>query len=326
MKIIVDAFGGDNAPLAVLQGAEKAVNELNVQIILTGNKEIIEKTAKENNISLNNIEIEHTVEIMDMHDQPTEIIKSKKNTSLGLGLQLLAEDKGDAFVSAGSTGAIVAGGSLIVKRLKGVKRAAIGTVLPTKNGQVLLMDCGANSECRPEMLAQFGVMASAYLEGVMGVKNPKIALLNIGTEETKGGELQLESYKLLKESSINFIGNVESRDLPNPPCDAIITDGFTGNISLKLFEGVASNLMSMLKKALTSNLKTKIASMFILPQLKGLKSKFNYEEIGGAVLLGVKKPVIKAHGSSNSEAIKNAIKQAKITVENNVIGNISKGL
>lgn len=326
MKIIVDAFGGDNAPLAVIKGAADAVSEYSVDIILTGNKDIIAKTAEENGISLNGIEIAHTTEVMDMHDQPTEIIRSKKNTSLGLGLTMLSEDKGDAFVSAGSTGAIVAGGTFIVKRLKGVKRAAIGTVLPTRNKNVLLMDCGANADCRPEMIAQFGVMASSYMEKVMGIKNPEIALLNIGTEDTKGGELQLQSYKLLKESPINFVGNIESRDLPAAKCDAVVTDGFTGNIALKLYEGVAMNMMSMLKDIFKSSMKTKLAAAMVMSGLRGMKEKMDSSKVGGAVLLGVKKPVIKAHGNSNSEAIKNAIGQAVLTVKNDVIGSISKGL
>ena len=326
MKIIVDAFGGDNAPLAVIKGAADAVSEYSVDIILTGNKDIISKTAEENGISLNGIEIAHTTEVMDMHDQPTEIIRSKKNTSLGLGLTMLSEDKGDAFVSAGSTGAIVAGGTFIVKRLKGVTRAAIGTVLPTRSKNVLLMDCGANADCRPEMIAQFGVMASSYMEKVMGIKNPEIALLNIGTEDTKGGELQLQSYKLLKESPINFVGNIESRDLPAAKCDAVVTDGFTGNIALKLYEGVAMNMMSMLKDIFKSSMKTKLAAAMVISGLRGMKEKMDSSKVGGAVLLGVKKPVIKAHGNSNSEAIKNAIGQAVLTVKNDVIGSISKGL
>lgn len=326
MKIVVDAFGGDNAPLEIIKGTVMAVKEYGVEIVLTGNENIIKKCAKDNELSLDNIEIVHTEEVMSMHDQPTDIIRSKKNTSLGLGLSLLAEDKGDAFVSAGSTGAIVAGGSLIVKRIKGVKRAAIGTVIPTKTGNVLLMDCGANVDCRPEMLAQFGLMASVYLNKVLNIENPKIGLLNNGTEDTKGGELQKESYALLKQMPINFIGNVEAREIPNPPCDAIIADGFTGNVAIKLFEGVASTLFGMIKEVLYKNIITKLAALLILPGLKTLKAKFNYKEVGGAMLLGVRKPVIKAHGSSDALAIKNAIRQAKTAVENKIIESISSGL
>ncbi len=326
MKIIVDAFGGDNAPLSVLKGADLAVKEYGIDIVLTGNEIKIKEIAQINNISLDRMEIVHTTEIMDMHDQPTELVRSKKNTSLGLGMQLLAEDKGDAFVSAGSTGAIVVGGSLIVKRLKGIKRAAIGTMLPTKTGHVLLMDCGANADCRPEMLLQFGIMADNYLKKVMGIEKPKIALLNIGTEDTKGGELQLEAYKLLKDSSINFVGNIESRELPKAKCDAVITDGFTGNITLKLYEGVASTVMSMLKDVLQKNAISKLAAALIMGGLRRIKSKFDSSKVGGAILLGVKKPVIKAHGNSNAEAIKNAIHQAVLTVEKDVIGSISKEL
>lgn len=323
MIIALDAFGGDNAPLEILKGAEAAVKEYGVSIALTGDEATIKKCAKEHNIDLSGMEIVQSDGIFDMHDQPTDIIRSKKNTSLGVALQLVAEGKADAFVSAGSTGAVVAGATFIIKRIKGVKRPAIGTVVPGRTRRFMIMDCGANAECRPEMLEQFGVMASLYLENVEDVKNPEIALLNIGTEDTKGGPLQLEAYKLLKEAPINFIGNVESREIPAGVCDAVITDGFTGNIALKLYEGVASNMMKMIKNVFKSNFKTLIAAALAKKSLYGLKQMFDYGEIGGAPLLGVKKPVIKAHGSSNAKAIKNAIKQAKKCVENSVCEKIA---
>ncbi len=326
MKIAVDAFGGDNAPLEIIKGAVDAKNEYGIDILLTGNENIIKSVAVDNNIDISGIEIAHTEEVFDMHDQPTDIVRSKKNTSLGLALQLVADDKADAFVSAGSTGAVVAGATFIIKRIKGIKRPALGTVLPSRTKKFILMDCGANAECRPEMLQQFGIMASLYMQNIEGVENPEVGLLNIGTEDTKGTPLQLEAYKLLKESPINFIGNVESREMPAGVCDCVIADGFTGNIALKLYEGVAMNLMKMLKGVFTTNFKTKLSYLLAKKQMAGLKKFGDYSEVGGAPLLGVKKPIIKAHGGSNAKAIKNAIRQAKLCIENDVINKISSDL
>lgn len=327
MKIAVDAFGGDNAPFSVIRGAHDAAREYGVNIILTGDKDIIEKCAADNKIDLAGIEIRHTDSVFDMHDKPTDILKSKRGTSLGLAMDLVANGEADAFVSAGSTGAIMAGATFIVKRIKGIERPAIGTVIPTMTDRkLLLMDAGANAECRPEMLRQFGIMASLYLENVEGIKDPEIGLLNIGTEDTKGGPLQIEAYKLLKESPVNFVGNIEARELPAGVCDAVISDGFTGNVVLKLYEGVASNMMKLIKRTLMSTFRSKIAALLAKKSLYSLKDKMNYDDIGGAPLLGVKKPVIKAHGSSNADAIKNAIKQAKRCAENDVAGKISADL
>ena len=327
MKIAVDAFGGDNAPLSVIRGAHDAAREYGVNIILTGDKDIIEKCAADNKIDLAGIEIRHTDSVFDMHDKPTDILKSKRGTSLGLAMDLVANGEADAFVSAGSTGAIMAGATFIVKRIKGIERPAIGTVIPTMTDRhLLLMDAGANAECRPEMLRQFGIMASLYLENVEGINNPEIGLLNIGTEDTKGGPLQIEAYKLLEESPVNFVGNIEARELPAGVCDAVISDGFTGNVVLKLYEGVASNMMKLIKRTLMSTFRSKIAALLAKKSLYSLKDKMNYDDIGGAPLLGVKKPVIKAHGSSNADAIKNAIRQAKICAENDVAGKISADL
>ncbi len=326
MKIVVDAFGGDNAPMAVLQGAADAQKEFGVEIVLTGNEDIIKKVALENSIDISKMEIVHTEEIFDMHDQPTDIVRAKKNTSLGLALQLVAEDKADAFVSAGSTGAVVAGATFIVKRIKGVKRPALGTMVPARTRKFMLMDCGANAECRPEMLQQFGVMSSIYLRNVEGIENPEIGLMNIGTEDTKGTPLQIEAYKLLSNSPINFVGNVEARDLPAGVCDGVVADGYTGNIALKLYEGVAMNLMKLVKGAFLTNIKTKLAYLLAKKPLMGLKKFADYSDVGGAPLLGVKKPVIKAHGSSDAKSIRSAIRQAMLCVENDVIGKISEDL
>lgn len=323
MKIIVDAFGGDNAPLSVLEGSALAVKEYGVEILLTGDEKKIKDCANANNISLEGIKILHADDIMDMHDDPTEIVKSKKNTSMAVGLKALADGEGDAFVSAGSTGALVVGGSLIVKRIKGIKRVALASFIPGKNNNYLMLDIGANADCRPEMLYQFGIMGSVYMEKVDGRKNPTVGLLNIGTEDTKGSELYRESYALLKDAPVNFVGNVESREIPKGDVDVVVADGFTGNIALKLIEGVSLTMFSMIKNVLYRNIKNKIGALLIKKGLYEIKAKSDYTEIGGAPLLGTRKPVFKAHGSSNGKAIKNAIGKAAAFAQNGVIEKIS---
>lgn len=320
MKVIVDAFGGDNAPLEVLKGSARAVSELGVNIVLAGSKEKIEKCAADNGISLSGIEIEHTDDVFDIHEEPKEIIKSGKNSSMAVGLQLLADGKGDAFLSAGSTGALVMGSTFIVKRIKGIKRVAPSPVMPADKGSFILVDAGANTECRPEMLVQFAVMGSAYMEKVMGVKNPKVALLNIGSEETKGRELEIEAYKLLEKSGLNFVGNIEARDMPKGEIQVVVTDGFTGNIALKLYEGMGSFFGKKMKWIFSGA--GKLGALFSLGKIKELTRQMDYKEVGGSALLGVKKPVIKAHGSSDATAFFNAIRQAKKIVEGNVTGEI----
>ena len=327
MRIVVDAFGGDNAPLEIVKGASQASIQFQTEITLTGNKETIEKIINDNNLKFfGELVIVDTDDVISMHDDPTTILKSHSNSSMALAFKELCESRADAFVSAGSTGAIVVGGTLIVKRIKGIKRPALGGLIPSPEGHYMLMDMGANAECRPEMLAQFGIMASVYLEKVEGIENPKIGLLNIGVEDTKGDELRVEAYKLLKEAPINFIGNVESREMPKGVCDAVIADGYTGNIALKLIEGTSITLFKMIKGALYKNLINKIAALILKKDLYALKSMMDSSEVGGAPLLGVSKPVIKAHGSSDAKAIKNAIRQAIIFTEKNVISTISENL
>lgn len=319
-RIIVDAFGGDNAPLEVIKGCEMAVKELGSEIILTGSADKIKKCAEENNISLEGMKIVHTDDVFDIHDEPKEIIKSGKNTSMAIGMQLLADNKGDAFVSAGSTGALVMGATFIVKRIKGIKRVAPAPILPADKGSFILLDAGANTECRPEMLVQFAVMGSAYMERVMGMKKPKVALLNIGAEETKGRELETETYRLLQESGLNFAGNIEARDIPKGECQVVVTDGFTGNIVLKLYEGMGS-FFSKKMKWLYSGIGT-VGALFSLNKIKTFKKQMDYRETGGSALMGVKKPVIKAHGSSDAKAFFNAVRQAQKCVDGNVIESI----
>ncbi len=325
MRVIIDAFGGDNAPLEILRGSEAAVREYGADILLTGSEEKIKECAEANSISLEGMEILDAPDVMSMHDDPKEIIKSKSSTSMAVGLKALTDGKGDVFVSAGSTGALVFGSTFIVKRIKGIKRAALGSFIPTLGGDhFFLMDEGANADCRPEMLLQFGIMAEAYVKSVKGKEKPTVGLLNIGTEDTKGGQLQLEAYKLLENSTLNFIGNVESRELLNGVCDIVIADGFSGNICLKTIEGTASSLMKMIKGVFKKSLKNKIAAGIVLKDMGEVKKALDYTEIGGAPIIGVQKPVFKAHGSSDAKAIKNAIKIAMTCAESNMIGDISE--
>ena len=326
MRIAIDAFGGDNAPLCNIKGAADAVKELGITAILVGKEQEIKDVAAQNGISLEGIEIVDAPDVFSMHDAPTDILKKGKDSSLAVGMKYASEGGADAFVSAGSTGAVVVGGTFICKRIKGVKRPALGSIVPTKDGKTFITDIGANAECRPEMLCQFAAMASAYLNKVEGIENPSVGLLNIGTEDTKGGELQIEAYKLLKNSGLNFVGNVEGRDVPEGAVDAVITDGFTGNIALKMYEGVSLTLFRIIKNLFKTNFITLISGALVKPYMGGLKKKFDYAETGGAPLLGVKVPIIKAHGSSNEKAIKNAIRQAKCAVENNLVGAIAEGL
>lgn len=319
-KIIVDAFGGDNAPLEVIKGCEMAVKELGTEIILTGSEPEIKKCAEQNGISLKGMRIVHTEEVFDIHEEPKEIIKSGKNTSMALGMRLLADGKGDAFVSAGSTGALVMGATFIVKRIKGIKRVAPAPILPADKGSFILLDAGANTECRPEMLVQFAIMGSAYMEKVMGIKKPKVGLLNIGAEDTKGRELELETYKLLQKSGLNFTGNIEARELPEGNCQVVVTDGFTGNIVLKLYEGMGSFFAKKVKW-LYSGIGA-VGALFSLKKISIFKAQMDYRETGGSALMGVKKPVIKAHGSSDSKAFFNAVRQAQKCVDKKVTESI----
>ena len=327
MRVVIDAYGGDNAPLEIVKGAALASNELGVDVTLTGNKTKIEKIINDNALSFKgDLKIIHTEDVISMHDEPTTLLKAHSESSMALAFKELAEGNADAFVSAGSTGAVVVGGTLIIKRIKGIKRPALAGLIPSPQGHYMLMDMGANAECRPEMLQQFGIMASVYLEKVEGINEPKIGLLNIGVEDTKGTELQREAYELLSNSPINFVGNIESREMPKGVCDAVITDGFTGNIALKLIEGTATTFFKMVKGVLYKNIINKLAALVLKKDLYSLKSMMDSSEVGGAPLLGVKKPVIKAHGSSDAKAIKNAVRQAVTFYQNNVIGKIEENL
>ena len=321
MKVMIDMYGGDNAPKAPILGAAMAAKELGVDIVAVGNEAEMRKICEENGIS--GFEFIDAPMVMPVCAEPTEVMKSYKESSLAVGLRALAEGRGDAFVSAGSTGAIVVGATLIVKRIKGIKRAALASVIPGLDRSYMLLDLGANVECRPEMLCQFASMGSIYMNKVEGVPNPEVGLINIGAEESKGGELQKEAYKLLKESDLNFIGNVEPRDLPKGVCDVAVADGWTGNIVLKLTEGLVSAFGKKLKGVMMSSLLTKLGALTMKGALTDFKKSMDYTERGGAPLLGIAKPVIKAHGSSDPKAFMNAVRQAKAFYEQDVIGTIS---
>jgi glycerol-3-phosphate acyltransferase PlsX len=325
LKIVVDAFGGDNSPGEVIKGAYRAMRELDVEIVLSGDKEKIRHTARELAVPLNDFHVLNTEGVFDIHEEPTKILKEFKDCSMAIGLRACAEGKGDAFVSAGSTGALTVGGTFIAKRLKGIKRPALAPILPSDKGSFMLLDAGANTECRPEMIVTFALMGAAYMEAVGGIFSPKVGLLNIGSEETKGRPIDVETYKLLQGAPIEFFGNVEARELPIGECDVVVCDGFTGNIALKLYEGMGSYFGKTLKGMLTGA-KGKVAGALILNKIKAFRKKMDYKEVGGAVLLGVSKPVIKAHGSSDATAFYNAIRQAKLCVDGDIIGKITEKL
>ncbi|MBQ1453739.1 MAG: phosphate acyltransferase PlsX [Ruminococcus sp.] len=326
MKIIVDAFGGDNAPLEIIKGCAEAVQEHGIDILLTGKESTIREVAAQNNISLDHIEIEDCDEVITMHDAADSVIKTKKNSSMAVGLRLLSEGRGDAFISAGNSGALCVGATLGVKRIKGIKRPAFAPVIPSETGCLMLIDGGANVDCRPEMLRQFAVMGSVYMEKVMKIDKPRVGLANVGSEDHKGTELYRETYAILKDSSLNFIGNVEGRDIPKGVCDVVVCDGFTGNMILKTYEGVASVLMKQIKNMFTGSVKGKLAAGLIMKDLKGMKTRFDYNTYGGAPILGSSKPVFKAHGDSKARTIKNAIGLCKEYVEAKAIDEISSSI
>lgn len=326
MNIIVDAFGGDNAPLEIIKGSVAAIEEYGIDVTFVGNEEIIRKVSKENNINIEGIKIVHADSVISQNEPGTEVVKSKKDSSMAVGLQLLRDGQGDAFISAGSSGALCVGATLIVKRIKGIKRPAFAPVIPTLNGFTMLVDSGANVECKPQMLVQFATMGAIYMNKVMGIENPTVGLANVGTEEHKGGELQQKTYELLKESKLNFIGNVEGRDFPIGCCDVCVADGFTGNMMLKTYEGVAEALMGKIKGVFTKNLKTKLAASMILKDFKEMKKTIDYKEYGGAPIVGCTKPVFKAHGSANANTFKNAIRLTKEYAETNLIAEITASL
>lgn len=322
MKLAIDAMGGDHAPKEVVLGTMEAIKHFpNIHITLFGDEDKI----REHIISEERISIVHTDEVILGTDEPVRAVRRKKNASMVLAAQQVADGEADACISAGNTGALMAAGLFVVGRIKGIDRPALAPTLPTLDGNgFLLLDVGANVDARPEHLLQYALMGSIYCEKVRGIKQPRVGLLNIGTEEKKGNELTKKTFSLLSEANIHFVGNVESRDLLNGIVDVAVTDGFTGNMVLKTIEGTAMSVFQMLKTTLTSSLKSKLAAAVLKPDLMQLKSKMDYTEYGGAGLFGLQSPVIKAHGSSNATAIFNAIRQAQTMVRHDVTETITK--
>jgi len=329
MNILLDAMGGDNAPDAVIEGAVKAIKEIESRIVLIGNKEIINSRVKElygksdiNEIS-DKFEIYHTTETIEMEDIPTVAIKHKKDSSMVVGFKLLTEEKGDVFISAGNSGALLTGATLLVGRIKGIDRPALAPMLPSYKKRVMLIDAGSNTNCKPINLFQFAQMGNIYLKNTFGIKSPVIGLLNIGTEETKGNDTVKEAYKLLKENSpkydMNFIGNIEGRDAFSGEIDIVVTDGFTGNVFLKTVEGFGKLVKRSLTENLKKNILSTIASIPALPAIKRFAKTMDYKEYGGALFLGVKKPVVKAHGSSDEKLFYYTIKQAEEFAKNKTV-------
>ena len=328
MKILLDAMGGDNAPDANIKGAINAINKVKAEVILIGKEEVIrskikEFYGKELEKITDRIKIKNATETIEMEDTPTLAIKHKKDSSMVVGFKMLKEGEGDVFISAGNSGALLTGATLLVGRIKGIDRPALAGILPAYKSQLLLIDSGANTNCKPINLLQFAQMSTIYLRNTYGIEKPAIGLLNIGTEETKGNELVKESYKLLTEQSeelgINFVGNVEGRDAFSGKIDAIVSDGFTGNVFLKAVEGLGKFVKKSLTESLTKNIFSKIAAVPALPGIKRFTKTMDYKSYGGALFLGVKKPVVKAHGSSDALLFEYTIIQAEKFVENKAV-------
>ena len=328
MKIVLDVMGGDNAPDANIKGAVNAINKIKAEVILVGKEDVIRTKVKEfygkeiEEIS-DRLKIRNATETIEMEDTPTIAIKRKKDSSMVVGFKMLKEDEGDVFISAGNSGALLTGATLIVGRIKGIDRPALAGILPAYKSQLLLIDAGSNTNCKPINLLQFAQMSSIYLKNTFGIERPTIGLLNIGTEETKGNDLVKESYKLLKEKAdeldINFIGNVEGRDAFSGKIDAIVTDGFTGNVFLKTTEGLGKFVKKSLTESLTKNLLSKMLAVPALPAIKRFSKTMDYKSYGGALFLGVKKPVVKAHGSSDAILFEYTLIQAEKFVENKAV-------
>ena len=329
MIILLDAMGGDNAPDANIKGAVKAINQIEAEVVLIGNKDVINSKIKEfygkNDVSeiSDRLKIHHTTETIEMCDIPTQAIKHKKDSSMVVGFKLLKEGNGDVFISAGNSGALLTGATLLVGRIKGIDRPALAGILPAYKGRLMLMDCGSNTNCKPINLLQFAQMATIYNRNTFGIEHPTVGLLNIGTEETKGNELVKESYRLLKEKAeelnINFVGNVEGRDAFSGKLDVLIADEYTGNVFLKTVEGVGKLVKRTLKESIKKNVFRMIGALPAMPSINSLAKAMDYKEYGGALFLGVKKPVVKAHGSSDERLFEFTIKQAEQFVKNKAV-------
>ena len=332
MKIVIDAMGGDHAPLEIVRGALQGAKDFDADIVLTGREDDIMKALHDCGESAlpPRVTIRNATEVIEMCDDPAFAFRKKPDSSMTVGLNMLKDGAGDAFISAGSTGALLSAATLIVKRVRGIRRASMAPLIPTAEGHSVLTDCGANIDCTPEYLLQFAYTGNFYARRVLGIESPKVGLLNIGAEESKGMELQRETYALLKKAAgdgqINFIGNIEAKDAMLGKADVIVTDGFSGNIMLKTIEGVGSYLKKELKSIFLKNAKTKIAALMIKDGVTGLKKSLDPNEIGGTPFLGLSKPVFKAHGSSNARAIRNAVGQAVAFVNSGMIKDIEDNI
>ena len=332
MKIIIDAMGGDNAPLEIVKGALLGMEHWGVEVLLTGDTEAILRALRDcgHDTIPHGMEIVHTTETVDMCDDPSKVFRHKKDTSMGVGLTLLRDGKADALVSAGSTGALLAGATLITKRIRGIRRAAMAPVIPTTTGQAVLIDCGANAECTPEYLVQFAYLGNFYAQQVLGLAKPRVGLLNIGAEDSKGTDLQKAALALLRQAGadghLNFIGNIEAKEAIKGGCDVIVADGFSGNIMLKSIEGVGSFAGSALKGMFKKTLLTKLAALLVMPGLNAFKARLDPNKVGGTAFIGISKPVIKAHGASNAEAIENAVGQAMQVADSGIVEAITANI
>lgn len=323
MKIVLDGMGGDNAPFEIVKGAVEAAKEITHTIIIVGDEKKIAAELKKYKYDKKQICIQHASDVIGNCDAPVKAVRTKKDSSMVIGINMVKDGKGDLFISAGNSGALMAGGLFILGRIQGIDRPAMASVYPVLGGQAsLLVDAGANSECKPDNYLEFATMGSIYMEKVLGRKKPKIGLVNIGAEETKGTTVTKSAHELLQRSKLNFIGNVEAREIPFGSSDVIVCDGFVGNVILKLTEGLALSLLKQLKQKLTAGVKAKLGALLLKNNLKGLKSEFDYSEYGGAPILGVKGPIVKMHGSSNANAVKNTILKGIPYAEQNVVQTI----
>lgn len=327
MKIILDGMGGDNAPASVVEGAVLALKEMNHEIVLVGQEELISSELKKYKYDEARITIVDAREIITNDEAPVRAVRSKKDSSIVKGINMVKSGEGDIFISAGSTGALLSGGLFILGRIQGIDRPALASVYPIIGGKAsLLVDAGANAECKPNNLLEFGIMGNIYMEKVIGRENPRVGLVNIGSEAKKGSTLTKAAYELLEQSDMNFVGNVEARDVPKGACDVIVTDGFTGNVILKLTEGLAWNILQVIKKKFTEGVKAKLGAALLIDKLSGLKQEFDYSSYGGAPILGVKGPIVKMHGSSSANAVKNTILKGIPYVEGDVVGTIQNSV
>ena len=322
MRVVLDAMGGDYGPAVTVPAAVQAAELYDVEVVLTGRKKDIDQELAKHSVTPGTIEVIDCPEVIETNDKPSVALRQKKNSSMAVAFQMVKNQEADAVISAGNTGALLAGGLFVLGRIKGISRPALAVPFPTPRGVSLLLDAGANADCKPVHLVDFALLGESYMKAIHGVKDSRIKLVNVGTEPEKGNELTKATYELLTHSSISFAGNMEARDIPQGEADVVVCDGFTGNIILKLFEGVAYTFGQTLKAELTKTWSRKIGAALVKPGLKALKLQFDYAEHGGVPFLGVNGLLIKAHGSSNEKAIKNAIRQAKIAWDNELVSHI----